>query len=156
MPITHPSELPDQMTLVSYPDPVVEAHGYGPDHPYPEAVLTSRVGPSTLVLWRRCCRLVAASPNPVDVDTADLLACIGLKGLGRNSTGARTIARMVAFDMARRAGHQGAILAVRTALAPLSPLLADRLPPSARRDHDRLTARPITAAATALTPGANL
>ncbi len=75
------------------------------------------------------------------MDTIDLLACVGLgQGLAKNSIGARTVARMTAFDMARRAGRDGDLLAVRTALAPLNAARASRLPVSARRYHDHITA----------------
>jgi hypothetical protein len=62
------------------------------------------------------------------------------QGLAKNSMGARTVARMAAFDMVRRAGRDGDLLAVRAALAPLNAARAGRLPTSARRYHDRITA----------------
>jgi hypothetical protein len=31
-----PAVLPAELTVIAYPDATVEAHGYGPDHPYIE------------------------------------------------------------------------------------------------------------------------
>ena len=137
MPHSQPIEAPATLTVIRYPDPATEANGYGPEHAYPEMVLCSIVGPSSLLLWRRLARVARhADATPVSVDTADLLASIGLgANLGKNSPGARTIARMVSFDMARQAGRGGELLAVRTALAPVPDSRLARLPASARRYH---------------------
>jgi hypothetical protein len=156
-----PAVLPAALTVIAYPDATVEAHGYGPDHPYIEGAIVSVVGPSATLLWKRLARqVVDAAGGPVTVDTIDLLACVGLgQGLAKNSIGARTVARMAAFDMARRAGRDGNLLAVRTALAPLNAARASRLPASARRYHDHITANTTTTVRFSLgklhvTPGA--
>jgi hypothetical protein len=143
-----PVQLPAELTVVAYPDAVVEAHGFGPDHPYIEAAVVPVVGPSATLMWKRLGRLVIESaPRPVTLDTADLLACLGLStGLARNGTGARTVARMVCFDLARRAGRDGTILAVRQALAAHNEIRARRLPGTARRYHDQITRRPAAVA----------
>ena len=137
MPHSQPIEAPATLTVIRYPDPATEAHGYGPEHAYPELVLCSIVGPSSLLLWRRLARVARhADATPVSVDTLDLLASIGLGAhLGKNSPGARTIARMVSFDLARQAGRAGELLAVRTALAPVPDSRLARLPASARWCH---------------------
>ena len=137
---SQPVEAPATLTVIRYPDPATEAHGYGPEHAYPELVLCSIVGPSSLLLWRRLARIARhADANPVSVDTVDLLASIGLGAhLGKNSPGARTIARMLSFDMARQAGRAGQLLAVRTALAPVAEPRLGRLPASARRYHAQI------------------
>ena len=119
------------------------------------------MGPSATLLWKRLARqVVDAAGVPITVDTIDLLACVGLgSGLAKNSVGARTVARMAAFDMARRPGRDGNLLAVRTALAPLNAARASRLPASARRYHDHITANSTTVVRFSLgklhvTPGA--
>lgn len=140
MPYTQPVEAPATLTIIRYPDPTTEAGGYGPDHPYPELVWCSIIGPSGLLLWRRLARIARhADATPTSVDTVDLLASIGLgTHLAKNSPGARTIARMVSFDLARQAGRHGDLLAVRTALAPVGEARLARLPASARRYHAQL------------------
>jgi hypothetical protein len=141
-----PAVLPAALTVIAYPDATVETLGYSPDHPYIEGAIVAVVGPSATLLWKRLARhVVDAAGVPVTVDTIDLLACVGLgPGLAKNSIGARTVARMAAFDMARRAGRDGNLLAVRTALAPLNAARASRLPASARRYHDHITASTAT------------
>ena len=36
MPHSQPIEAPATLTVIRYPDPATEAHGYGPEHAYPE------------------------------------------------------------------------------------------------------------------------
>lgn len=137
-----PAEVPTDLTVVAYPDATVEAHGFGPEHPYIEqGGILPLVGPSATLMWKRLARqILDAGGNPVTVDTADLMACLGLgASRAKNSPAARTVARIVAFDLARRAGRDGDILAVRTALAPVTESRLHRLPLSARRDHDHIT-----------------
>lgn len=132
-----PAPLPETLAVVSLVDPVVEAHGFGSDHPYIEGVLASRLGPSGVLLWRRLAHLVEPTDTPVQIDVVDTLACVGLgTGLAKNGVGARTVGRLVAFDLARRAGRDGAVLAVRRAAAPLGAVQAARLPAGARAIHD--------------------
>ena len=132
-------DLPSQLVIVAYPDPVVERYGYGPDSEYLECWLQI-VGPSVAWMWKKLSRLSAGDePHPVTVETADLLMSIGLgEGMRRNSAGARTVARMVSFDLAKRAGRDGSVLAVRRALPRLCEHQVRRLAPSARTYHDAL------------------
>ena len=140
MPYPQPAELDGELTVIRYPDEYTEAHGYSPDHPYPEIAWLPLIGPSTLLLWKRLARAVIhAGDNPVTFPTGELLAGVGLgTGLTRNAPGARTIARMVAFDLAHQAGRHGQLLAVRTALYPLPRHRLDRLPQPARDYHRRI------------------
>lgn len=135
---SHPNELPAELTVIAYPDPTVEAHGFGPDHPYIEYAILPITGPSTTLMWKRLARLViAAEDQPVTVEVADLFACLGLgEGRAKNSPGARTVARMINFGLADATGRSGQIVAVRRALAPWSASRAGRLPKGARRYHD--------------------
>jgi len=135
-----PAPLPEHPVVVALIDPVVEAHGFGPDHTYIEGAPASRLGPSGVLLWRRLAHLVEPTDTPVQVDVVDTLACVGLGvGLGRNGVGARTVGRMIAYDPARRAGRDRAILAVRRSAAPLNAVQATRLSASARAVHDAYT-----------------
>ena len=53
------------------------------------------------------------------------------------------MARMVQFDLARQAGRDGAIVAVRTALPTLCERQVRRLPPSAHRYHEAVVAAEV-------------
>jgi hypothetical protein len=78
-----------------------------------------------------------------NLDATDLSVslCLG-ENLGRNAMMSRTLARLVAFDGARR---QGNVIAVRLALPDLSERKLSRLSYSARLAHARF-ARCRTAA----------
>lgn len=133
-------DLPTQLVVIAYDDPAVERDGFGQDSEYLECWL-GIVGPSVAWMWKKLARLtVEHEPEAVTIDTADMLTSIGLgQGLRRNSLGARTVARMVAFDLAKRGGSDGSVLAVRRALPRLGEHRVRRLAPSARVFHDALT-----------------
>lgn len=132
-------DLPSRLVIVAFPDPVVERYGYGPDSEYLECWLQI-VGPSVAWMWKKLSRFAAEhEPDSATVETSDLLMSIGLgEGLRRNSPGARTVTRMVNFDLAKQAGRDGSVLAVRRALPRLCEHQVRRLAPSARTYHDAL------------------
>ena len=69
------------------------------------------------------------------IDITDLSVSLGLgESLARNAVVSRTLARLVAFDAARR---QGDTLAVRLALPDLPERRLTRLSCSARLAHER-------------------
>ena len=96
-----PMETPPTLTLVQLPDPVVERLGHRPGSPYVELVWLGVLGPSTTFAWQRLARQAVAVPCG-NLDVADLSLSLGLgEGLGRNAMMSRTLARLVAFDVAR-------------------------------------------------------
>jgi hypothetical protein len=110
------NETPPVLTLVPLHDPVVERLGHRPGSPYVELVWLGILGPSTSWAWQRLARQAAAISSS-SLDVADLSLSLGLgESLGRNAMVSRTLARLVAFDAARR---QGDVLAVRLALPDL-------------------------------------
>jgi hypothetical protein len=129
-----PMETPPILTLVGLPDPVVERLGHRPGSPYVELVWLGVLGPSTTFAWQRLGRQAAAMASS-KLDVVDLSLSLGLgDGLGRNAMVSRTLARLVAFDAARR---QGDTLAVRLALPDLPQRRLSRLSHSARLAHER-------------------
>jgi hypothetical protein len=140
MPRLDLSELPDHLTVVAYDDPVIEAHGYRHDHPVILWGYAPLIGPSALTLYLHLGAIVAAATGPVTIDTADLLAGIGVgRGLARNSPGARTVARLRAFDIIRRNRN---IVAVRRALPRLPEYRRRQLPAGALAIYEHLIAPP--------------
>src|SRR5579875_3837992 len=106
-------ETPPTLTVVAWPDPMLEAHGHRPGSPYVEAVWLGVLCPSTTLCWQRLARLATARPA-TPIDAADLAVSLGLgDGLGKNSAISRTLERMVVFGVALRSGDT---LAVRRAL----------------------------------------
>jgi len=102
--------------------------------PYVEFVWLGILGPSVTFAWQRLARQAAAISSST-VDVVDLSVSLGLgENLGRNALVSRMLARLVAFDSARR---QGDILAVRLALPDLPARRLSRLSHSARLAHER-------------------
>ena len=140
-----PTETPATLTLVAFPDPVVERFGHRPGSPYVEFVWLGILWPSTTLAWQRLARQAAAMPSS-KIDITDLSVSLGLgESLTRNAVVSRTLARLVAFDAARR---QGDLLAVRLALPDLSERRLPRLSYSARLAHERFAHGASTVAAT--------
>jgi hypothetical protein len=137
-------ETPTLLTIVPWPDPVVEAHGHKPGSPYVEATWLGILGPSTTLCWQRLSRIATARPATA-VDTTDLAVSLGLsESLGRNAPISRTLGRMVAFGAADRSGDT---LAVRKALPDVPERMVARLSYTARLAHQhwaRLALQPST------------
>lgn len=126
---------PPQLTVVSWPDTVVEACGHRPGSPYIEAVWLGVLGPSATWAWQRLARIAAGRPG-VTIDSADLAISVGLgENLGPNAAISRTLGRLVVFGAAQRGAE---VIAVRLALPDLTPRCAARLSASARLAHEQL------------------
>lgn len=139
-----PAGSPTSLTVVAWPDPIVESHGHKPGSPYVEAVWLGVLGPATTLCWSRLSRIATARPNTV-VDTTDLATSLGLSGaLGRNAPITRTLGRMIMFGAALRSGDT---LAVRRALPDVPPRMASRLSYTARLAHQRWASIGIPGAA---------
>jgi hypothetical protein len=136
--IYSPRALPPELAIVAFPDPVIEQLGHGPDSPYIEECWLAISGPSATLIWRRMARVaLEAGPTPLIIDTTDLLRSVGLgDNLGHSGLGFRAMARVVQFDLARQAGRDGSVMAVRTALPSLCDRQVCRLPLSARLYHE--------------------
>lgn len=127
---------PPRLTVVAWPDPVIEAHGHRPGAPYVEAVWLGVLGPSATWAWQRLARIASTRPGAT-IDSTDLATSLGLgDNLGANSAISRTLGRLVAFDAAQRGPD---IIAVRVALPDLPARRTVRLSPSARLAHQRLS-----------------
>src|ERR1700676_4996453 len=110
------AELPDQLAVIAYDDPVIEAHGYRPDHPVTLWGYAPILGPSAIILYLHLGAIVEASTGPITVDTAELMAGIGIgRGLARNSPAAKTVARLAHFAVIPR---NRAIIPVRPTPPP--------------------------------------
>jgi hypothetical protein len=129
----HPHlDTPSTLTVVPWPDPIVEAHGHRPGSPYVEACWLGVLGPSTTFCWQRLSRLASARPATA-IDSTDLAVSLGLgEGLGRNAPISRTLNRTVAFGAAVRSGDT---LALRRALPDVPQRMLGRLSYTARLAH---------------------
>ena len=122
----------EPFTVVRLHDDVIDAVGHPAAHPYVERFWLPIIGPSSVLALRRIARWLERSPAGV---TASIGLLAGDLGIGQSSA-ARTLARLVGFDLAAitPADHLG----VRTVLPPLPRRLAVRLPDHLAGEHDAL------------------
>ena len=130
------SSLPaDTLTILPWPDPVIDRLGHDPRSWYVETYWLGILGPSTTWLLRRVAAGFDARPDGFDLPLADTARCLGLgdKG-GRHSPFSRALTRCVQFDLAQPQGD--GVLGVRRMLPPLNRRQALRLPESLRAAHE--------------------
>jgi hypothetical protein len=121
---------------VPHPSAPVRQAGFPLDHPYLEHCWTPVLGPSTVLLLRRCPWLWREG-MPAHVATEDLASQLGLgRGTGRTSAISHTIDRVVRFRFA--AMPTAGELHVYTEVPPLPTRLLERLPGWCRDEHERL------------------
>ncbi|HET9733519.1 MAG TPA: hypothetical protein VFP54_12670 [Acidimicrobiales bacterium] len=119
----------------TWPDQVIDRLGHDPHDSYCERFWLPVVGPSVYLLGRRFADWLDANPDGLTVPLGPLSAAIGLgQGTGRSSPLIRSLARMVAFGLARI--DPGDRLAVRRRWPPLTVARASRLPVWLAQDHD--------------------
>ena len=134
--------------LCAWPDEVMDRLGFDPQDGYCEKFWLPTVGPTVYLLGRRFAVWLDERPDGLSVPLVPLSAAIGLgQGTGRSSPLIRSLARMVAFGLARV--DPGDRLAVRRRWPPLTAARARRLPGWLGNEHDaaiRATANAARAA----------
>lgn len=124
------------LTVVPWPDEVIDALGHDPRSAYVETFWLGILGPSTTWLLRRLVAGLDYHPDGFELPLAETARALGLgdKG-GRNSPFVRAMSRLVQFDMARRYATNS--LAVRRRVPPLNRKQVMRLPFSLQEAHER-------------------
>jgi len=123
------------LKVFAWPDQVIDSLGHDPHDSYCEQFWLPVVGPSVYLLGRRFVIWLKANPDGLTVPLVPLSAAVGLgQGTGRNAPLIRSLARMVAFGLARV--DPGDRLAVRRRWPPLTASRARRLPGWLAQDHD--------------------
>src|SRR3954453_7514466 len=128
----------DSMTVVPWPDPVIDAVGHHPCSPYVENFWLGVLGPSTTFLLRHVVTsLEACGDDGFDLPLAVTARRLGLgdKG-GRHGPFLRSIARLVQFELAELTDG-GSTLAVRRRVPPLNRRQVVRLPELLQAAHVR-------------------
>lgn len=142
--------MSETICIVPWSDPVIDTLGHDPRAPYPERFWLPTLGPTALLLLRHIARRFDRSPAGFSLDLAETSRCLGLgERQGRNSPLARSLGRIVQFDLA--AQHEDGTLAVRRYVPPINRRHVRRLPPSAQEEHEawlraHLTETPLAAA----------
>src|SRR5438477_9798308 len=126
----------DLLTVVPWPDDVIDALGHDPRSNYVETYWLGTLGPSTTWLLRRLVAGLDTAPNGYDLSLSETATALGLgnKG-GRHSPFVRALSRCVQFDMAQAQGDT--VLAVRRKLPPLNRRQVMRLPAALQASHAR-------------------
>lgn len=122
------------ITLLPWPDPLVDEIGHDPRSPYVEQFYLALLGPTLTFLLRRVADGLDAWPHGFQVTVHDLAGALGVAGTsgGRNGPFGRALDRAVRFGLAQpRAGG----LAVRRRLPPLSHRQVAKLPASLQQAH---------------------
>lgn len=130
--------MPEVVDLHAVPHPAapVRQVGFPLDHPYLEHCWTPVLGPSSVLLLRRCPWLWREA-TPARVPADELAAQLGLgRGTGRNSPVRHTIERLVRFRFA--ATPEPGELHIYTEVPPVPTRQLERLPGWCRDEHQRL------------------
>ncbi len=147
----------DTLTVVLWPDPVLDQLGHDPRSGYVERFWLPILGPSCLLLIRRMAAELERQPDGFSIESAAWAGelGIGMKG-GQHGPFWRAVERACRFGAARRNGPR---LALRRRLPPLSSRQIQRLPPSLRGAHEEWVEarldRPRRATVTRWTPRAD-
>lgn len=133
MPTALPDLSVDAITIRPWPDELIDTLGHDPRSAYVERFWLGVLGPSTIWLLRRIATGLDQSPAGFDLPLADTARAIGIGGQGRSSSFARTLGRVVQFDLARI--ELPDVVAVRRRLPPLARRHLARLPESLQAEH---------------------
>jgi hypothetical protein len=121
------------ITVRPWPDDLIDSLGHDPRSAYVERFWLGVLGPSAIWLLRRLAAGLEDSPAGFDLPLDDTARALGIGGVGRSSAFARTLGRVVQFDLARLDPPAG--VAVRRRLPPLARRHLMRLPESLQAEH---------------------
>ena len=126
----------DTLTVLPWPDQVIDALGHHPCSPYVESFWLGVLGPSTTFLLRHLVTTLEASPEGFELPLAVTARRLGLgdKG-GRHSPFMRSLARLVQFELAEL--EDDTTLLVRRRVPPLTRRQLTRLPELLQTAHLR-------------------
>ena len=125
------------LRIEAWPDAVIDRLGFTPTSAYFEWLWLPQIGPSTAWAYRRLTSGLDARPDGYELSVPELAGWLGLGGTGRNSPVVRSLQRLVQFQLALQV--DGATLAVRRRVPPLSLRQLKRLSPYLQRTHAHLT-----------------
>lgn len=146
--------MDETIRIIAWHDPVVATLGHDPRAPYAEKFWLPTLGPSALFLIRYLADRFDDEAAGFDLALAEVSRCLGLGDrIGRSSTVARSLARLVQFDLAAYPSDDGDgdgggraasgaacdaanVLHVRRHVPPINRRHVRRLPPSRQAEHD--------------------
>ena len=147
MPLATAPTIPATGTLrvTPWPDPLIDTLGLDPRSGYVETYWLGTLGPSTTWLLRRLANGLEREPEGFDLDLPECARELGLgdKG-GRHSPFARSLSRLVQFEIARWQPTDST-LEVRRRVPPLNRRQVLHLPDTLRLRHDDWQQRQLDA-----------
>ncbi len=92
----------ERITVVPWPDPVIDQLGHDPRSPYVERFWLGLLGPSTTLLLRQFAERLDDDPDGFEVDPVELAGALGISGrTGRDGPFVRALLRCCRFQLAR-------------------------------------------------------
>src|SRR5581483_5669302 len=97
----------ETIRILPWKDPVIDTLGHDPRAPYPEKFWLPTLGPTALFLIRHLADRFDREPAGFELALAEVSRCLGLGDrIGRSSTLARSLGRLVQFDLAAYPGDE--------------------------------------------------
>ena len=115
-------EQPGALSVIGWPDPVIDRLGHDPRSAYVERFWLAILGPSTTWLLRRLAAGLDASPDGFDLNLAVTARSLGLGGkVSRHGPFQKSIGRLVIFELASHSAERSRCQTVRSSLATSPP-----------------------------------
>ncbi len=126
--------MPSTVSIISWPDPVIDTLGFDPRSLYVETFWLPTLGPTSVLLLRHLAGRLDHEPNGFDLAIADTSQSLGLGAReGNSSPLVRSLARLVQFDLACDDGR--GTFAVRRHVPPVNRRHVRRLPVALQAAH---------------------
>jgi hypothetical protein len=127
--------MPSAVTIIPWPDPVIDTLGFDPRSLYVERFWLPTLGPTSVLLLRHLAARLDHEPDGFELAVADTSQALGLGAReGNSSPLVRSLARLVQFDVACDDGR--GTLAVRRHVPPVNRRHVRRLPVALQAAHD--------------------
>ena len=126
--------MPTAITVMPWPDPVLDVLGHDPRSWYAETFWLPTLGPTALLLMRHLADRFEQTPEGVDLPVADTSAALGLGAKeSQNSPLVRSLGRLAQFELA--CTEDDHTISVRRTLPPVQRRHVRRLPTLLQARH---------------------
>ncbi|MBV8950686.1 MAG: hypothetical protein JOZ99_07415 [Actinobacteria bacterium] len=126
--------MPSTVSIISWPDPVIDTLGFDPRSLYVETFWLPTLGPTSVLLLRHLAARLDVEPDGFDLFVSETSQALGLGAReGNSSPLIRSLARLGQFDLACDDGR--GTLAVRRHVPPVNRRHVRRLPDALQAAH---------------------
>jgi hypothetical protein len=126
--------MPATLTIVPWPDPLLDTIGHDPRSLYVETFWLPTLGPTAVLLLRHLATKFDQAPSGIELPVADTSQALGVgQRDGNSSPIVRTLMRLAQFDLACDDGR--GTVAVRRNLPPINRRHVRRLPAALQAAH---------------------